>query len=340
MTESKILFVTEANEKVASGHLFECIECCREFCRQNIKVCLMVNRDMPLGLKQRISMSYDTYNSNIQEEADVLIDFVRRNRIRIVIFNLRKIENYFLQKIRKELADTALIVCIDEFGHRSLNADIIINPMIDEYYWKYDTDGELYGGAEYLVLPQKVKEYHKKEKVIRKKIETITVSMGGVDAKGTTLKLAVWLGELFDDIRLNLVIGGGFMYQDKLMELVKGKKNIKIYQNITFLYDLFMESDIAVCAGGNTLHELAALGVPTLVVPGMPHESRNGKAFERLGFSICCEEADYVTKGSVAADMKRLSDYHLRVEMNRNGKKLADGCGVDRVFEIIQNKLF
>lgn len=340
MTEPKILVVTEANERVASGHLFECIECCREFCKQNVKVCLMVNSDMPSGLKERISMPYDTYDSNIQEESDVLIDFVKRNHISIVIFNLRKIENYFLEKIRETLADSAAIVCIDEFGHRSLDADIIINPMIDEYYWKYDTNGELYGGAEYLVLPQKLKEYHKKEKIIKKEIETITVSMGGVDAKGTTLKLAVWLKELFPNIRLNLVLGGGFMYRNELEASVKGKENIEIYQNITFLYDLFMESDIAVCAGGNTLHELAALGVPALVIPGMPHEMKNGKAFERLGFSICGEAAEHVTKDAIAADMKMLADYHLREEMKENGKKIADGCGVERVFRIIKDKLF
>lgn len=340
MTEPKILVVTEANEKVASGHLMECIECCREFCLHSIKTYLMVNRDMPSGLKERISMPYDTYSSNIQEEADALIDFVRKNRIGIVVFNLREIQNRFLQKIRKEIADISSIVCIDEFGHRSLDADVIINPMIDEYYWKYETNGTLYGGAEYLILPRNLKKYHEKEKSIREEIETITVSMGGVDAKGTTLKLAVWLEELFSDVRLNLVMGGGFAYQEQLLELVKGKKNIRIYQNITFLYDLFMESDLAVCAGGNTLHELAALGVPALVTPGMPHEMRNGKAFERMGFSICGEDAEHVTKDSFTADMKRLSDYRLRVEMSGNGKKIADGRGVDRVFQIIKYKLF
>ena len=48
----------------------------------------------------------------------------------------------------KAIDKTISIICIDEFGHRNLQADIIVNPMIDSYYWNYgESDARLFCGA-------------------------------------------------------------------------------------------------------------------------------------------------------------------------------------------------
>ncbi|WWR16283.1 glycosyltransferase [Lachnospiraceae bacterium JLR.KK008] len=333
--KKNILIVTEANARVASGHLLECISCYHELRANGVAAELMINADMPSGLKARMPDTYYEYETDIQREAVRLVEVVREKNIDLILFNLREIANSFLQEIRRALEDTVTVIVIDEFGRRKLEADIIINPMIDSYYWEYDTAGKVYCGAQYLILPENLKSYHEKEKEIRDKVETITVSMGGVDAPGTTVKLAKWLGELSDEIQINLVLGGGFAYTEQLNQTVNGKRNIMVCQNISYLYDLFMQSDIAICAGGNTLHELAALGVPALVIPSMPHEQRNGQAFERQGFSLCCEEARQITKETLTAHLRQLSDSSVRRDMQECGKRIADGRGDERVCRIL-----
>lgn len=334
MKDANVLIITEANSRVASGHLFECLVCYEEL-QKDCNAYLMINADMPPLFKTRLPKQYIEYRSNIQDEAETLARYVSEYEIAIMVFNLREIKNSFLHKVRK-LMNTA-IICVDEFGNRALDADIIINPMISEVYWAYDSKAKLYCGAEYLVLDPKIIRYHNLDKPIRESIEEITVSMGGVDAPGTTLKLARWLPAILKDTRLNLVIGGGFPYKKELDQITEGNKQIVVYQNIDFLYDLFYQSDLAICAGGNTLHELAVIGTPALVIPSMPHEMQNGKAFQKKGFSICCDMAEQISRESLEQGLQKLCGKESRRNMKERGKHIADGRGRERVCGIVRN---
>lgn len=334
MNDKSILIVTEANERVASGHLFECIICYEEL-RKEWNVHLLINEDMPIKFKEKLPENYIEYKSNIQEEIATLINYIVEYSINLVLFNLREIGNDFLKKLREE--SDVNIICIDEFGHRALDADVIINPMISEKYWNYMSKAKLYCGAEYLVLPPKIAKYHKVDNPIKNSIHLITVSMGGVDAPGTTLKMAEWLPHIMGDVRINLVLGGGFLYKEKLERIVEGNINITVYQNIDFLYDLFLESDLAICAGGNTLHELAIMGIPTLVIPSMPHELENGMTFQKKGFSICCDMADQITEQNFKKNIVGIENMKVRMNMKKRGKQITDGNGAERVCRIIKN---
>ena len=287
-----------------------------------------------MTFKTRLPEQHIEYRSNIQDEAETLEHLVSEYGITIIVFNLREIKNSFIHKVR-ELINTD-IICIDEFGHRALDVDIIINPMISESYWVYDSKADMYCGPEYLVLNPEIARYHKLDKPINEEIREITVSMGGVDVPGTTLKLAQWLPEMLENVRINLVIGGGFLYKEELDKIVENNKKIRVYQNIDFLYDLFYQSDLAVCAGGNTLHELAVIGTPTLVIPSMPHEFQNGQAFQRKGFSICCDMAEQIEPQKLQKKLLGLCDANMRRNMKNCGKKVADGRGGERVCGIIK----
>lgn len=334
MKDANVLIVTEVNHRVASGHLFECLVCYEEL-KRDTNVYLMVNDDMPAQFRREMPEQCIEYSSNIQEETEVLVYYVLEYGIDIVLFNLREIKNEFIQKVRAMV--NIGIICIDEFGHRALDADIIINPMISEKYWVYDSKAELFCGADYLVLSPEIVEYHKLDKPINEKIDRVTVSMGGVDAPGTTLKLAQWLPKILEGVSINLVIGGGFSYKEELVNITKGHKQISIYQNINFLYDLFYQSDLAVCAGGNTLHELAVIGTPTLVIPSMSHEFQNGQAFQHKEFSICCDMAGQITQQKFEQNLRQLYDVGMRKNMKRKGKHITDGRGSERVCRIVRD---
>lgn len=333
-----LLIVTEANEKVASGHLFECIVCYKELVKKKREVHLMINADIPYKFRERLPQEYVEYPSDIQNDIPFLLKYIQKNHVSVIIFNLRKIENNFIRSL-KRIADLQ-IVCIDEFGHRELDADIIINPMVDQYYWKYENSNtHLFCGSKYLILSPEIVEYHSKEKIINEKVRVITVSMGGVDAPGTTVKLVKWMKEagIAEQAHINLVLGGAFCYKDELWKEIANDEKFCVYQNISDIYELFWQSDLAVCAGGNTLHELAAIGVPTIVIPSMPHEERNGKTFEEMGFSLCCDNALNVRKTDFLNSFIAIKDFEVRSNMSCKGKMISDGMGYRRVCDIIEN---
>ena len=337
----KAAILTEANAQVASGHLLECIELVQELRHSGHEAMLIINEDMQPELKGRIMFPYWEYpvpaSDRVPEIAELANDFGAD----LLIMNLRRAEDSFLMALKAAFAGidskkVPKLVCIDELGHRTLHADIIINPMIDSYYWDYpDTACLKYCGQQYLILPASLQGYASKTKEIHEEIQEVTVSMGGVDRRGTTLKLAEWLPDILPRTRVNLVCGGGFPYGKELDGLVSGMKNVRVYHNIDFLHRLFYESDLAFCAGGNTLHELAAIGTPTVVIPSMPHELRNGHCFQEKGFGITIDRWEDIAKQDIVNAVFGLHEKNLRAKMCGAGKKIVDGRGGSRTLSIL-----
>jgi len=332
-----VWILTEADEQIASGHLLECIDLAKDMMQAGIAVSFFVNADCPAAFQTRIPFAYQMYERN----ADGTLMMPQDAGVRpdVFVFNFRAVTNRVLNSFR----GSGTLVCIDEFGHRALDCDVIINPMVDPYYWHYDTNAKVYGGAEYLALSEKLQAYRQKEKPIREHIERICITMGGVDLHGTTVKLVRWLPDIQETLHgtiqhVDVVLGGGFAHDAALQEAIVAsdcKDILHLHRNIPILYDLLMQADLAFCAGGNTLHELATLGVPAIVIPTMPHEWRNGKAFER---KVCCMGlplATEVTKDDTLKAVKTCMPISTRQKMNDAGRTQFDGMGRKRILEVI-----
>ena len=332
-----VWILTEADEQIASGHLLECIDLAKDMMQAGIAVSFFVNADCPAAFQTRIPFAYQMYERN----ADGTLMMPQDAGVRpdVFVFNFRAVTNRVLDSFR----GGGTLVCIDEWGHRALDCDIIINPMVDPYYWHYDTNAKVYGGAEYLALSEKLQDYRQQEKLIREHIERICITMGGVDLHGTTVKLVRWLPDIQETLHgtiqhVDVVLGGGFAHDAALQEAIVAsdcKDILHLHRNIPILYDLLMQADLAFCAGGNTLHELATLGVPAIVIPTMPHEWRNGKAFER---KVCCMGlplATEVTKDDTLKAVKTCMPISTRQKMNDAGRTQFDGMGRKRILEVI-----
>lgn len=333
-----VLIVTEANKTVASGHLMECIEIANVLSDSGYRVSFMVNDDMSQDFRVRIPVPYIAYKHDLETGKQDICVMASGNNVDLVIFNFRSIEDQLLQYIRKDFHGTVL--CIDELGHRHLSCDIIVNPMIDSYYHEYmDSKAMIYAGPEYLVLPRSLLDFHKREKIISPQIQRVCVSMGGVDPFGTTLKLAEWLPQILQGVKIDLILGGGFQYASDLERIIAHNEDVAVYRNIDYIYELFFSADLAFCAGGNTLHELACIGTPTVVIPSMPHEVRNGEAFERRGFGICLSITHNVMESEVTRAIKEISEDFVRKEYMKHGKQIVTGTGADNISDIV-DKLF
>lgn len=333
----QIIIVTEANNEVATGHLIECIDCAKELLKKECQVSFWVNDNMEENLKKRIPCDYKEYHESIELDSKEFFLYVNECSRALVLFNLRKISVEFLQEMRAQTKDVS-IVCIDEFGHRPLPADVIINPMIDSSYWNYEgSNAKVYCGAEYLILSEKLSDLHNREKEIREEIKSITITMGGVDPKNYTLNLVDWISNIFSEvIEINLVIGAGNRKKEEIYQKVKKYENFNIYENVSNLLDIMVESDLVFCAGGNTLHEVACLGTPAVILPSAMHEVNNGTWFMKngFGFMVNLENELY---GEILQGVKLLENQSIRRNMSIMGKKISDGLGRCRVASILRN---
>ena len=333
----RYLIITEANQNVATGHFMEVVELSTELKKRGHTVKVLVNNECPDGLLKRLSCGYYEYKKSIDEDRISIIGIITREQPDVVITNLREIQNEDILRIRSVFKKS--VVCIDEFGNRTLDADIIINPMVDSLFWKYsNSSGKVYAGHKYLVLPESIKTYHDKEKKINREINKVCISMGGVDPKGTTVKIVKWLPQLFGSVTAEVILGAGFRFNEELrVEERKLPETIvvNISKNVSNIYDFFYEADLAFCAGGNTLHELACIGTPAIVIPTNAHEENNGKKFERMGAAICLSDASSIYTKKIMEVSKMLSRDARRIMSNR-GKACCTGEGVKLTADICE----
>lgn len=330
------VLVTEANETVASGHLMEMIELSSLLESENVQVITFVNKDAPQSLKMRLRGRVVEYDSNAEASRDAIAERIKLYDADIVVADLRQVTEDWITCIRWKAG--CRVICIDEFGGRKLSADVIINPMVDPSYWNYDgSNADIVAGNQYLILPSKISKYHKKKKAIHADVATVSVAMGGVDYYGSTIKILDWIVKDHPSIHWNIIVGAGFKYRTSLDEKISADcENVSVYQDIDFIYDLFYQSDVAFCAGGNTLHELACIGTPALVIPTMPHEYQNGKRFEALGFGHCLSDTRSIAPCDVQKAFSNLENCKVREKMSLRGKAIADGEGGRRTVEIIK----
>lgn len=333
---NSIFIVTEANATVATGHLMECIACAEKLIENGYEVSFWINDDMEEDLKKRIPCMFREYHTSIENDYGALMEEVCKTHPRALLFNLRELSEEFSKVCRKTVAKRTIIICIDEFGHRNLQADIIINPMIDPYYWNYgESDARLFCGAQYLFLTKETNRFHRMKKTIRENIGSVLISMGGVDPRNYTFFLIKEIPVCFPDAEIDIVLGGGNQNREDIYRKVKDNAKIRVYENISNMPKMIYHADLIICAGGNTLHEAACIGTPAIVFPSMAHEIRTARCFADGGFGRVIDvEGDLRDKLWEACG--NIRDYSVRRRMSDKGKGLSDGLGLEHVMDIIR----
>ena len=327
-----VIIITEADKIVATGHLKESMDLAEALKKRGIRVKLFVNEDIDFNMRKHISLAYNTY----RREDDTSLT-KQLSDCAVIITNLRMISDNMIRKIKRDVS--APIICVDELGGRFLGADIIINPMINTENVDYPgRESPVYAGGKFLILSNKIQAYRRRY-IVRDEMKHICISMGGVDRCDSTNKILDTLLRTDADWNIDVVLGGGYPNFNSIFDLTKNHPQVQIYQNINYIYDLFVKSDVAFSAGGNTLHELACIGVPTIVIPTMEHEVENGKTFERFGFGRCLNKSEKISGTEIKAALDIMDSLTVRKKMSDCGRNICDGKGLERTLQIIQETI-
>ncbi|WP_291845336.1 hypothetical protein [Maricaulis sp.] len=98
------------------------------------------------------------------------------------------------------------------------------------------------------------------------------------------------------------------------------------------LAEALRRADIGILAGGTTLHEAAATGLPALCVPIAPNQLERAEQFESVGLGISLNPDDPGFDRQFDSALNALVlDREHRTMMARTGQALVDGAGAARV---------
>lgn len=125
----------------------------------------------------------------------------------------------------------------------------------------------------------------------------------------------------------------------ELQALAQKHENIHIHCNVTNMAELMAESEVALSAGGSTLYELCAMGVPVIAFSFAENQERLVQTFVKRG--IAQYGGNYRTDGNkmiqntIAGLETLLEDKNLRSEYRKKARTLVDGKGAERIAEAL-----
>ncbi len=315
-----VFLITEGGKNIGFGHITRCLSLYQAFEERGIKPKFIINGDNDIEYLLK-DINYQIFNW--LDEKSKLFEMVKDTDIAIIDSYLADISLY------NKIANLVKIpVYIDDNKRLDYPKGIVLNGNIHAETLNYPKkDGITYLlGTKYTSLRKEFWEVP--EKKIKEKIENIMVTFGGDDAKNMTPKILKLLNEKYPELNKNVIIGNAFQNVGEIKKEEDKSTNLIYYPNAEKIKEIMIESDIAISTGGQTLYELARIGVPTIGICVTDNQFKSVKEWEKTGFLKYAgwyNENNIITR--VDRLLKHLKNIKLRKTKSKSGKKFTDGEG-------------
>lgn len=371
----------DANETIGTGHIMRCISIARALKQCGQQVCFITADDSGTPLLEKEGQEYRILHSdyrNMEDELSGLWRLFAESTPDFYLTDSYFVTRRYLQEIRRSVPVGILDDMPQTYMQTNMQADLLINYNIFADASLYGVDaagaarvdaagtgadgagvtrigtvgagaagvgvtcGRYLLGTDYVPLRS---EFEGIGYTVREKAETVFITTGGSDKynlAGQFLKKA--LADPCAAALSYLVVSGAYnVHLPELRELESAHENVCVCCNVSNMSELMRESDIAVSAGGSTMYELSAVGVPVICFSFVDNQERIVRGF--VDKNLTCFGGDYLRQGEAMLDeavrnVNRLAaDFGLRSSLSGRLKRVVDGRGAMRIAEALCAKL-
>jgi spore coat polysaccharide biosynthesis predicted glycosyltransferase SpsG len=235
------------------------------------------------------------------------------------------------------------VLMIDDDGRRSGYAcQLLLNQNLGAEAALYagKTDATLLLGPRHALLrrpfrpTERTNVAGKSERTVPVRARTLLITFGGSDPGGFTERAIEALALMREPIAATILIGGGNPRAEAIRRLADARENVTLVIDSPDPSDLMRAADLALSAGGSTLWELAALGVPMVIGSAVPVEALPVEAMAKAGAALSLGALSGVGPEVMAGTLDRLiGDAATREALSHKARALIDGAGADRVID-------
>jgi len=327
----------DVNESIATGHFMRCLSIAQGIRNAKKNDVLFVSADERAKvLSEQYKFQAVKLNTNwddMDSEVDILADIICKYRIDKLLVDSYCVTEGYLRK----LSEYVELIYIDDINKFKYPVDALINYNsyfnIFNYTQTYrETNTKLILGPKYAPLRSEFRGINRK---IYEKVVNVLITTGGSDTYGVTEHMieAMIKDEGLSHINIH-IIAGRYSKIDEKIDL-KLCPNIYVHKNVKNMSDLMKQCDIAVTAGGSTMYELCACGVPSVSFTFADNQVFGAEALDNM------ELIPY--SGDVRNDMDEciaiivdniryyINNYEVRKQKSQAMQILVDGFGVDRI---------
>lgn len=320
------------------GNFSRCLNLAQSLRKKNCKVFFVVdsNKIISNELKKR---KFDYISIPItktySQKTAIFIKLLKNNFFDLCLIDMREYGENLSKKLFK---NNVKHVLLDDAWCKRAYANIIFNGTNVKEYHDYEIvnkNSKLYLGPSYWILDKNFKKFAKKPSSIKpKKSFSIIISMGGSDPYNLTSSTSKSLLKI-PNLELSIIIGSFFSHKNFLKKLIKSNQKISMYESSNEIWKIFSDADLVICNGGNTLFELACMGIPTLCIPTVKHEIKYAQEFNSNNCisNLKLREKNPSKIRSSVLDL--LNDTKLRKKMSIHSQRTIDGKGLNRVLKKI-----
>lgn len=274
---------------------------------------------------------------------------VKNKKANVIIVDSYFATERYLQRIR----EYGSVTLMDDMGEERFPVDRVINynafADIKHYEDLYkDSDVELILGSVYApVRPQFCGKAYK----VRKRATDILITTGGGDIDNIAGQILKKIQEetkrritednktTLEMLNYHLITGGFNPHFEEMKALEKQSDNIFVYHNVQDMAELMSRCDLAVTAGGSTVYELAAMGVPFICFSYAENQEKMTEYLhrEKIAFSAGAYHKDPETVLTRIAEQSIafIQDRRKRNECYLRERKLVDGLGAEKLAGVL-----
>jgi spore coat polysaccharide biosynthesis predicted glycosyltransferase SpsG len=226
------------------------------------------------------------------------------------------------------------VITLDDRGEGRVDADGIINFLVRESDRASLRNGTmLWEGPEYATLDPAFETPPPPGRDASTSRATLLVSVGGGDAAGLSLKIARALTALPGIAVVTFVCGAASGRAEQLGSIVKSAPwRGRVLCDLPNLREALLACDLAIVAGGMTMHEACCTGTPALAVcQPIDHQIELARWFDEAGAMRTLGDGTRASEGDITrATRCLLADGEKLRQMSEAGPRLVDGRGTSR----------
>jgi|CXWL01.1.fsa_nt_gi spore coat polysaccharide biosynthesis predicted glycosyltransferase SpsG/RimJ/RimL family protein N-acetyltransferase len=320
-----VFILTEAGQKVGFGHLSRCSAVYHAFRQRGIKPTMIIRGDE--GISRFLEgIDHDVFNW--QESFQELLS-------RVAGADIVFIDSYLASEaMYQEIASiVTLVACMDDYKRISYPPGVVINGLIYAPSIKYPkTQGVDYLlGSRYALLRKAF--WFVPVKKISAEIKNIFITFGGSDFLDLAPETVRLIAQKYPTIKKTVVVSRFYKNIEGIKKVADENTRVVIDASDVAMKRLMMRSDVAVSASGQTLSELAVLGVPGVAVYVVDNQRLNWSAWTKQGFIAAQPRAESVVKA-----FAKLQSSSARKPISKMLSKSISPLGVFKIVDTLMGK--
>jgi spore coat polysaccharide biosynthesis predicted glycosyltransferase SpsG len=323
-----VYILTEGNQSTGFGHITRCLSIYQAFLEKNIQPTFIINGD---DTAKPFLLDINCIYFDWLIDSGKLLAIIPYNSIVIIDSLLAE-----LSQIERIIMHVSYPVIIDDFKRLTYSKGLIIDwTVFSEKIYKNKTKDTYLAGYEYIALRKEF--WNLPSKKNKPFVENILITMGGNDLRNLTPDILNLVQNEYPNCIINVIVGKAFRNTERINFIAnKNTKTILLFDLSTEqIVGAFLNADIVISAGGQTLYELARTGTPTIAIMVVDNQQYDIEGWAKAGFiDFAGNWNDKNLLSNISLLLSVLvNDMTLRENKSILGQKMVDGKGALKIID-------